>query len=143
MMEERHNSSKCVCWIEIEVWRKTTWDLTKKAKISSALLKMEPFANQLAGVIDLEDRAGNAMLKRDILRANATDPMPSPAEELVRSTFRSLSTPQILQRVEATEHLTKEQAKVCAAFRAIATDARGGDNLPITVVQGRNLKKAY
>ena len=136
MKKERETESKCVCWIVIEVWRKT-WDMSKKAKISSALLKLDPFANQLAGVIDLDERPRSTSLQRDVLRANASDGIAVPMEELVRSTIRNASTTQNLQLVEKNEQMTREQAKVLVAFRTTSSDVRGGYSLPILVVQGR------
>ena len=136
MKAERENQSKCVCWIEIEVYRKT-WDLSRKARISAGLLKMVPYANQLAGVIDLEERAGNMALKRNILRGNASDTVSTPMEEMVRSTIRGSFAPKILQTVEKNEQMTREQAKALVAFRTVSTDERGGDSLPIMVVQGK------
>ena len=135
LMDERHNPSMCVCLIEIEVWRKM-WDKSKKAKISSGLLKLKPFSFQLAGVVDLEEKHGNAYLKRDIYRANAADAIAPPTEELVKSAIKTASLPQNLQKIQKNFGLTPEQAKVSVAFREVSTDARGGDSLPIMVVQG-------
>ena len=129
--------SKVVLWIELEVKREKRWDFTKKVKISSNLLKLESFADELAWVDRFKTGAvksfGPPSFVEAVLRGGSDAPANRRTDDQLRAKIRAKGS----NAVEEEDYLNEEQRRVVNAFHTVSTEDRQGEAWPLMTVHGK------